>query len=71
MKSHPERIRTMKFTDTELIWIKVIMEQTYSEYADSRNIELKNKQYEEAELSKRHMDIMENIVDKIRKELGI
>lgn len=47
------------------------MEQTYSEYVDSRNEELKRKQYEEAELSKRHMDIMENIIQKIREELGI
>lgn len=61
----------MKFTETELVWIKIVMEEKYEEWADIRNEELKEKLYEDAEVTRRHMNIMEDIVEKIREELGI
>ena len=61
----------MEFTTTELIWIKVVMEERYEEYADAKNEELKKKQYEDAEIASRYMSIMEDIIEKIREELGL
>ena len=59
----------MEFTTTELIWIKVVMEERYEEYADAKNEELKKKQYEDAEIASRYMSIMVDIIEKIREQV--